>query len=267
VPSCDTAGMVERSGRLTGKVCAVTGASGIAAVSARRFAEEGAAVLVISLLEDECRAVVASLDGEGHAWVAADVRDEQSTEAAFAACVERFGRLDGLFAVAGGSGRPLGDGVLHEVTLDAWNATLALNLTTGFLPAREATRHMLAAGCGGSIVVTSSTVALWPSRFFDIHAYAAAKAGMIGWARAAAGAYAANGIRFNVIAPGLTDTPMAKRAAADEPTMLWTKERQPLPAGMLDAVDHANAALYFLSDESRHVTGQVHAVDGGFGVT
>jgi enoyl-[acyl-carrier-protein] reductase (NADH) len=59
----------------------------------------------------------------------------------------------------------------------------------------------------------------------------------------------------------------ARRAAADEATMLWTKERQPLPSGMLHPTDLANAALYFLSDESRHVTGQVHAVDGGFGVT
>ena len=69
-----------------------------------------------------------------------------------------------------------------------------------------------------------------------------------------------------MIAPGLTDTPMASRAKSDQTTMAVTKERQALAGGMLDPVDHANAALYFLSDESRHVTGQVHAVDGGFGV-
>ncbi len=254
--------------RLAGKVCAVTGATGIAAASAARFLAEGAEVFVISLHEHDCVALAEQLASDRFSWTTADVSGEAQTEAAFAACRERYGRLDGLFAVAGGSGRPLGDGVLHEISLAAWNATLALNLTTGFLPAREATRIMLDQPAGGSIVVTSSTVAKWPSPgYFDIHAYAAAKAGMIGWARAAAGAYAPNGIRINVIAPGLTNTPMARRAANDEATMQWTKSRQPLPAGMLDPTDHANAALYFLSDESRHVTGQVHAVDGGFGVT
>jgi NAD(P)-dependent dehydrogenase (short-subunit alcohol dehydrogenase family) len=255
-------------GRLAGKVCAVTGATGIAAASAARFIEEGAEVFVISLHESDCIALSDQIGSPLLSWTTADVSNEEQTEAAFAVCRERYGRLDGLFAVAGGSGRPLGDGLLHEVSLEGWNATLALNLTTGFLPAREATRIMLDQPSGGSIVVTSSTVAKWPAPgYFDIHAYAAAKAGMIGWARAAAGAYAPNGIRFNVIAPGLTNTPMAKRAANDEPTMQWTKVRQPLSAGMLDPSDHANAALYFLSDEARHVTGQVHAVDGGFGVT
>ena len=253
---------------MAGKVCAVTGATGIAAASAARFLAEGAVVYVISLHEHDCVTLAEQLGSERVSWTAADVSDEAQTEAAFALCRERYGRLDGLFAVAGGSGRPLGDGLLHEVSLAAWNATLALNLTTGFLPAREATRMMLGQPGGGSIVVTSSTVAKWPSPgHFDIHAYAAAKAGMIGWARAAAGTYARHGIRINVISPGLTDTPMARRAANDEATMQWTKIRQPLPAGMLDPSDHANAALYFLSDESRHVTGQVHAVDGGFGVT
>lgn len=253
------------TGRLSGKVCVVTGATGIAAASARRFVDEGAEVFVVALHAQQCAALAEQLPIQ---WCVADVSDESQTELAFAECARRYGRVDGLFAVAGGSGRPLGDGLLHEVTLDAWNATLALNLTTGFLPAREATRIMLGQHTGGSIVVTSSTVAKWPSPgHFDIHAYAAAKAGMIGWARAAAGAYAPHGIRFNVIAPGLTDTPMATRAKSNESTMAFTKQRQPLPGGLLDPVDHANAALYFLSDESRHVTGQVHAVDGGHGVT
>jgi NAD(P)-dependent dehydrogenase (short-subunit alcohol dehydrogenase family) len=254
--------------RLHNKVIAVTGATGIAAASVRRFVDEGATVVVMSKFEHELVALHDAMASERVSIVTADVSNEADTEAAFAVCRDKHGRLDGLFAVAGGSTRPLGDGLLHTISLDAWNASLALDLTTGFLPAREATRIMLGQESGGSVVVVSSTAALWPSPgYFDIHAYCAAKAAMIGWARAAAGAYAPHGIRFNVIAPALTDTPMAKRARADEPTMIWTKTRQPLAGGMLDPVDHANAALYFLSDESRHVTGVVHPVDGGFGVT
>jgi NAD(P)-dependent dehydrogenase (short-subunit alcohol dehydrogenase family) len=254
--------------RMSNKVIVITGATGIAAATARRCVDEGATVVVLSIKADDCRALEATLPAGSMSWVEADVSHEQSTVDAFSVVAERHERIDGLCAIAGGSGRPFGDGPLHTITLDAWNATLALNLTTGFLPAREATRMMLATQTPGSIVVTASNVAIRPTPgYFDIHAYAAAKAGMIGWARAAAGAYAEQGIRFNILAPGLTNTPMAARAAHDESTMQWAKTNQPLARGMMEAVDQANAALYLLSDEARFVTGQVLSVDAGWSVS
>jgi NAD(P)-dependent dehydrogenase (short-subunit alcohol dehydrogenase family) len=254
--------------RLRGKVIVITGATGIAAASAKCCVQHGAVVVVMSIKADDCRALQATLPNGSMTWIEADVSNEASCQEAFSVVAQRHERIDGLCAIAGGSGRPLGDGPLHTITLDAWNATLALNLTTGFLPAREATRMMMATDTPGSIVVTASNVAIRPTPgYFDIHAYAAAKAGMIGWARAAAGAYADRGIRFNVLAPGLTNTPMAARAAHDEATMTWAKSNQPLARGMMEAVDQANAAIYLLSEEARYVTGQVLSVDAGWSVS
>ena len=91
--------------RLAGRVIVVTGATGIAATSAQRLATEGASVFTISLIEDHCEALHEAIGETGgtHAWATADLRDEEATVSAFAACMERFGHIDGLLAVAGGA--------------------------------------------------------------------------------------------------------------------------------------------------------------------
>jgi len=171
--------------------------------------------------------------------------------------------------VAGGSGRRFGDGPLHEVTDEAWQATLELNLTSLFYSNRAAVRQFLRQKAGGSILNLGSVVAFSPSpRYFATHAYAAAKAAIIGLTRSCAGLYAPQGIRFNVIAPGLIATPMSERAQGSSEIQQFIRSKQPLDSGRIGKPDDLDAAaVFFMSDASKFVTGQVLAVDGGWSVT
>jgi len=257
--------------RLPDHVCVVTGASGIAAAAAHRLAAEGASVFTISVDEAECEALHAELveAGAEHGWAAADLTNEDATVAAFGACIDRLGKIDGLFAVAGGSGRRFGDGPVHTISLEAWQATLDLNLTTSFLSVREAIKHMLAKpASGGSVVITSSVLAEHPSpERFPTHAYATAKGAQLALVQAAAARYAPNRIRVNAIEPGLVQTPMSARVQEDDKIMAYLETKQPLVGGVIPAGDIADAALFLLSDESRYITGQTLVVDGGWSVT
>jgi NAD(P)-dependent dehydrogenase (short-subunit alcohol dehydrogenase family) len=252
--------------RLEGKVCVVTGSSGMAADAARRFAAEGARVWVIARDRSECEAL-------GQPYALADLRDEAATEAAFAAIRRAERRIDALYAVAGASGRRVGDGPVHQLSLAAWEATLALNATPAFLAAREALRAMLDQAPGpsatrGSLVLMSSVLAAAPlPALFATHAYAAAKAATVGLVRTMAAYYGEHGVRVNALAPALVRTPMSARAAADAASVAAARRRQPLTGGFLEAADVTEAALYLCSDESRAVTGQVLTVDGGWTVS
>ena len=259
-----------RRGRLAGKVCCITGATGIAEAAAERFAAEGARLFVVALREDDCVALAERIGARAEfTWVAADLTDEGETERAFAVCADTYGRLDALLACAGGSGRPLGDGPLHSTSLHSWHATVALNLDTAFLSSREAVKMMLDQPAGGSIVYVSSVAATNPvAGAFNTLAYAAAKGGINSLTINGACQYGAAGIRFNAILPALTLTPMAKRAASDPETLDIVKMRMPVSGGgPLSADDHAQAALFLCSDESKHITGQLLRVDGGWGVS
>jgi NAD(P)-dependent dehydrogenase (short-subunit alcohol dehydrogenase family) len=262
--------MAERGRRLEGKTIVVTGASGIAAAGARRFSSEGANVFVISRSDSKCLALVSEIRTEkGLAnWKAADLTNEDMAVDAFAACVDDFGRLDGLFAVAGGSGRRYGDGPIHDMPLEGWAQTLENNGHPAFLAAREAVRIMMEHDHGGSIVFITSVLATSPvPDMFATHAYAAIKGAEIALATSMAAYYAPMGIRVNAIAPGLVDTPMAQRAANDPLIVAYSARKQPLVGGLLDASDVSDAGLFLLSDEARAITGQTIAVDGGWSVT
>lgn len=207
------------------------------------------------------------------AWAAADLTREEDAETSFAAAAERFGRIDGLFAVVGASGRRFGDGPADAIPLEGWDRTLAINARPPFLAAREAIRLMqkqqpTESGSRGSVVLVSSVLAAHPSpKLFATHAYAAAKGAIISLTRAMASYYAPAGVRVNAVAPGLVETPMSHRAADDEATVTYAARKQPLAGGFLSPGDVAAAACFFLSDDSIRVTGQVLEVDGGWSVT
>ena len=103
---------------------------------------------------------------------------------------------------------------------------------------------------------------------FATHAYAAAKAAAVGLTRSCAAFYAKHGIRFNLIAPGLVDTPMARRAAGDSSIQQFISRKQPLDGGRIGHPEDLDAAVvFFLSEQSKFVTGQVLAIDGGWSVS
>tara|TARA_Y100001934_G_C12319207_1_gene759213 strand:- start:1437 stop:1805 length:369 start_codon:yes stop_codon:yes gene_type:complete len=115
----------------------------------------------------------------------------------------------------------------------------------------------------------SSVLGFSPSpKHFATHGYAAAKAAVIGFTKSVASYYAKDQVRANVIAPALVETPMSKRAAENEGIMSFVRNKQPLDGGRIGKPEDLNSsALYLLSKESRFVTGQVLAVDGGWSVT
>lgn len=191
-----------------------------------------------------------------------------SPRRAIAAAQARWTRLDGLYHVAGGSGRRHGDGPLHEMSDTGWTMTLDLNLSSAAWSMRAAVQAFRDAGQGGAIVTLSSVLAWAPSpQHFATHAYAAAKAGILGLTRACVGAYAPDGIRINAIAPGLVDTPMSARAVAEGDVGAMVRRRQALDGERIGLPTDIGAAVVFLlSDGSSFITGQVLAVDGGWSV-
>lgn len=246
-----------------GRRAVVTGATGIAAATARQLAASGWRVFVVSIDPDECAQLGVELGASSAGLRVADLRVESDVVSAFDDAVESMGGIDGVVAVAGGSARRFGDGWLHEMTLDAWDAAIRLNLTTTFLTAREAVRRMR--GHGGSIVLTSSVLATSPQpESFATHGYAAAKAAIAGWVVPLAAAYARDGVRINCVAPGLVDTPGARRAAGSPEIRAFASRKQPVAGGLLPAEPVAAAMVWAL--EAEGLTGQVIRVDGGWSV-
>jgi len=250
-----------------GKVSLVTGSSGIAAATAAALAAEGSAVYVVGIDADDVEKLVATVASSDTPVLGrvADLRFVDQTEAAFDACLAEFGRLDNVVAIAGGSGRRHGDGPIDEMSQDAWDATLEMNLTPVMTTARSAVRAMRPSG--GSLVIVSSVLALYPApERFGTHAYAAAKGAALTLVRSLAASYLDCSVRVNAVLPAVTDTPMAARVAGDDGILSYLERKQPLTGGMLDAADVANVISFLCSDGARAITGQTIAVDGGWSV-
>lgn len=245
----------------------IGGTSGLGLSAARACIQAGARVVVVGRQEGKVQAAVDVL-GSDAVGIAADAASPLAAERAIQVAEEVWGKLSSLYHVAGGSGRRFGDGPLHRLTDEGWDRTLELNLRSVAFSNRAAVRSFLARGRPGSILNMTSVLALAPSpRHFATHAYAAAKAAIVGLTRSAAAYYAPYDIRFNALALGLTETPMAERALGDETIVRFVAMRQRLDGGRAGRPEDADAAaVYFLSSSSRFVTGQVLAVDGGWTV-
>lgn len=251
---------------LEGKtIVVVGGTSGLGLSAVTAFVNAGANVVAVGPDLDGVSAVQHKFGKKVHA-VHGDAVLPKTATAAVSEAVSHFGRLDGLYHIAGGSGRRFGDGPLHDITDDGWRKTLDLNLTSVFYSNRAAVKQFLAQKSSGSVLNLSSVLAWSPSaELFSTHAYAAAKAAIIGLTKSCAAKYAREGIRFNVLAPGLVATPMSTRAQTNDRIMSFISTKQPLDAGRIGQADDLDgAAIYFMSDASKFVTGQVLAVDGGW---
>jgi len=250
-------------------IVVVGGTTGLGRSAAAAILAAGARGVVVTGRSAESAAAAGAELGERAEAVTGDAREPAHAEAAIARAVARFGRFDGLYHVAGGSGRRMGDGPLHELTDDGLRGTLELNLQSVVFSNRAAVRRLLAQGTGGAILNMGSVLGWSPSPgFFATHAYAAAKAGIAGFTRSIAAYYAPHGIRCNVLAPALVETPMARRAAGDPAIRAFVATKQPLDGGRIGRPEDCDAAaVYFLSEAARFTTGQVLAVDGGWSVS
>jgi NAD(P)-dependent dehydrogenase (short-subunit alcohol dehydrogenase family) len=246
----------------------IGGTTGIGFSAAKKFIQYGASVVAVGRHSNTNRQAQQAFGDSGLVFTG-DAIQENTAADAIELCVSTWGSFDGLYHVAGGSGRKMGDGPLHELSPEGWNKTLALNLTSLMLSNRAAVRFFLKTKRGGTILNMGSVLGYSPApEYFTTHAYAAAKAAVIGLSKSLAAHYAKNNIRINVIAPGLVETPMAQRAAGDAEIMYYIKSKQPLDGGRIGRPgDLDEAACYFMSDHSRFTTGQVLAIDGGWSVS
>jgi NAD(P)-dependent dehydrogenase (short-subunit alcohol dehydrogenase family) len=247
------------------QVLLVTGSSGIAAATARMWAAEHP-VFMVGINADECRSLAAEFSEGGFA--VADVRDESAIRNAVSACLERFGRIDSLFNVAGISARSAGDGPLHVCKTEAWNTTMDVNAKGTFLMCREVLSVWTRNNQPGAVLNMGSVLARHPQRdHFATVGYAASKGAIEAISISAAAYYAPRGIRINVIAPGLVRTPMSARAQANSQIVKYMSHKQPVTKGMLSAEDVANTACFLLRQDSSPITGQIITVDGGWSVS
>jgi NAD(P)-dependent dehydrogenase (short-subunit alcohol dehydrogenase family) len=261
----DEAPRVRRMGALEGKAAVVTGAaSGIGLGIATRFAAEGAGV-VLADIDDE-RGAKAAAD-VGGVFVHCDVTVEADIEAAVAAAVSRFGRLDCMVANAGAGGT---SGPITELDADGFDSTVALLYKGVALCMKHGCRAIQAGGRGGSIIATSSIAGLVAG--CGPHTYSSCKAAVVGLTRTVALEQGEFGIRVNCINPGAIETAIFGRGGAEagyDPSqalqVITTAISANTPAGRIGLpADIAGAALWLASDDSAYVTGQAIVVDGGF---
>jgi NAD(P)-dependent dehydrogenase (short-subunit alcohol dehydrogenase family) len=252
------------------KVILITGSTGIAEATAILAARAGARVFITSRTPEHAQALAARTGG---AFLAADLVQPGSAPRIVDACVERFGRLDAVYNVAGISGRKFGDGPLHECTEEGWDATLDANVKSMFLVCKAALAQMLRQpvapnGLRGTVLNMASVLGFSPqAQHFATHAYAASKGAIVAMSKSMAAYYAPQKIRVNVIAPALVRTPMSARAQNDPAILDLMKTKQPLAGDLIEAQDVARASLFLLGDDSRMITADTLAVDAGWSVS
>ncbi len=244
--------------QLENKIAIVTGAgSGIGEASAKRFAAEGAAVVVADLRGAKAQAVATDInDAGGHAiFREVDVSKAEDVAALVDACVAQYGGLDVLFSNAG----TLRPGTAVELAVEDWDLVMGVNVRSVFLGAKYAVPHIIERG-GGSIINTASISGLHGDGGAVV--YAASKAAVINLTRALSTDHAPDGVRVNAICPGTIETPPVKRMM-ENPANLDLNIRAHALRRLGQPEEIANAALWLASDESSFVSGEAIVVDGG----
>lgn len=240
----------------TNRVAVVTGGGGgIGLAIAEHVVGAGGSVVVGDLNAERGEAAVERL-GERARFERVDVSDEAEVERLTTTAVESFGSLDAMFNNAGVGGA---FGPITEQTVEAWDATFAINTRSVFLGTKHAARRMIEHGGGGAIVNTASVAGLTGGG--GPQAYSAAKAAVIGFTKATAAELAEHRIRVNAVCPGAVYTELLTRGRP-EVTDEWRAEIQPWPErGEPEMI--ADVAVWLASDESRFVTGESVVADGG----
>ncbi|MCO5397342.1 SDR family NAD(P)-dependent oxidoreductase [Ralstonia soli] len=247
------------TGRLQGKIALVSGAgTGIGAATAKRFAAEGAKVMICGRRREPLEAVVNEITaaGGGAAWVQADVTDERAVEQAVQATVKRFGGLD----IIVNNAVNYTWGLVDQVGTDDWRKCLRGSLDVAFFGTRAAMRVMKARGAGGAIINLGSVVGLLGSP--GLSAYGAAKAGVLNFSRAVALEGASENIRVNVVIPGVVWSEGTREALNSDEVADGTARSVPMKR-IGNPQEVANAILFLASDEASYITGQSLVVDGG----
>jgi NAD(P)-dependent dehydrogenase (short-subunit alcohol dehydrogenase family) len=244
-------------GRLQDRVAIVTGGvGGIGAATVRRFAEEGAKVVVADLA-DEAGAALA--DEVGGRYVRCDVTDAEQVSALVEQTVSAYQTIDIAFNNAGIS--PPDDDSILDTGIDAWRRVQEVNLTSVYLCCKAVLPVMRTNG-RGSIINTASFVAVMGAATSQI-SYTASKGGVLAMSRELGVQFAREGIRVNALCPGPVDTPLLRELFAKDPERA-ARRLVHIPMGRFARAEEiANAALFLASDESSFITASTFLVDGG----
>ncbi len=245
------------SGRLEGKVAVVTGGcSGIGLATVRRFAEEGAKV-VIGDLDDANGATI--VDEIGGLFVHCDVTSKDEVDALFRAAKDTFGAVDIAFNNAGIS--PPDDDSILDTELEAWRRVQEVNLTSVYLCCKAALPYMLEQG-SGSIINTASFVAVMGAATSQI-SYSASKGGVLSMSRELGVQFARQGVRVNALCPGPVNTPLLQELFAKDEERAQRRLVHVPMGRFAEPEEMANAVLFLASDESSFITASTFLVDGG----
>ena len=241
------------SGRLSGRICIVTGASGgIGAATVEAFQREGAKVVGVDVLAGS----------PGDLALQADLTSEEQVKGIYSQARERFGKIDVLFNNAGIS--PNDDGSVIETALEAWERVQAVNLRSVFLCCKHGIPELLRNDGPerGSVINTASFVAVMGAATSQI-SYTASKGGVLAMSRELGVEFARRGVRVNALCPGPVDTPLLKELYSKDPEQA-ARRLVHVPMGRFARAEEiAQAVVFLASSESSFMTASSFLVDGG----